>query len=412
MFGQRLKKIGTCAWKSAFILLLFLFLMSSCQEETRKITVEGSFPYLMNQRVVLYHMNSTSLEAVDSTTTDDAGRFRLRLKAEEPEFYSLRFADGKKSITLALHPGEKVVIDAPGKDFWINYRIKGSDDSDRVRELVQNQEEFQEEMKKLGKTFYEKLYTSDFPKVKEGLDSTYRILVKEKRDFTRQFILRNKGYLAGLMALYQQVPSAGAIRSAPVLSMEEDHFYYHLVDSTLNTLYPASTPVRLLRSQMISWEEQQKNKQAISSRAGVGSKAPELIMALMNGDTLRLSALRGHWVCLVFWASWDQKSRMLNKILRECYYAYHYRGVEFVQVSLDRSREAWIKAVADDRLSWYQAGDMKFWNSPAVRLFQVESLPLILIINPGGKIAVRDVQPEALNEIIRDLLKRFSQNNE
>lgn len=388
-----------------------VFVVGACRDKGGKTVIEGTFPYAMNQKVVCFHMNSSALEPVDSTVTDEKGCFRLTLHTDFPEFYSIRFVESNKNIVLAVHPREKIVLVSSAKDFWKNYTVRGSEDSEKVSELIRNQEMFQEDFKMLAKTFYDSLYSPRFAgEIKPELDSAYRCLVDEKKEFVRDFVRKNCSYLAGLMALYQQIPSAELSRSKPVLSPGEDYFYYHIVDSALNVLYPASTPVRLLRSQMIAWSEQKKAKESYVSRAGKGIPAPEIEMVSLNGDTVQLSSFRGKVVCLVFWASWDQKSRALNKMLRQEYFRINPNEVQLLQVSLDRSKDAWQKAVADDRLSWLQVSDLKFWNSPVVKLYSVETLPLIIVIGKDGRIYERDIPPEKLNAVITEARKNSEIN--
>ncbi len=393
------------------LFVTIIFAAGGCSRKGGKTVIEGSFPFAMNQKVVCFHMNSSALEPVDSAVADDKGRFRFTFHTDFPEFYSIQFDESKKNIILAVHPGEKITLASSVKEYWRNYTVRGSEDSEKVNELVRNQELYQEDFRMLAKTFYDSLYSPRFAsEIKPELDSAYNRLVKEKREFVRDFVRKNCSYLAGLMALYQQVPSAELSRSRPVLHPEEDYMYYHMVDSALNVLYPASTPVRMLRSQMIAYEEQRKAKESNVSRAGKGMFAPEIVMVSLNGDTIQLSSFRGKTVCLIFWASWDQKSRALNKMLRQEYFRMNPKEVQLLQISLDRSKDAWQKAVADDRLSWPQVSDLKFWNSPVVKLYSVETLPMIIVVGKDGRIFERDVPPEKLIAVIAAARNNYETN--
>jgi len=66
--------------------------------------------------------------------------------------------------------------------------------------------------------------------------------------------------------------------------------------------------------------------------------------------------------------------------------------------------------VADDRLSWPQVSDLKFWNSPVVKLYSVEALPLIIVIGKDGRIYERDVPPERLGAVIAEARKNSETN--
>ena len=65
-----------------------------------------------------------------------------------------------------------------------------------------------------------------FEKTRIRIDSTYKQIVEEHRDFSKTLIEENPGSLAGLMALYQQLG-----RDIPVFDHNTDFRYYEMVDS-------------------------------------------------------------------------------------------------------------------------------------------------------------------------------------
>ena len=114
--------------------------------------------------------------------------------------------------------------------------------------------------------------------------------------------------------------------------------------------------------------------------------APEIALPDTLGDTILLSSLRGKYVILDFWASWDKQCKANNTVLMDVYKKYHHKGLEIYQVSIDKSEASWKKEINMEELSWHSVCDTRFWNSPTVNIYKVYNLPANFLIDREGKI--------------------------
>jgi thiol-disulfide isomerase/thioredoxin len=129
------------------------------------------------------------------------------------------------------------------------------------------------------------------------------------------------------------------------------------------------------------------------------SKDPE-------GNAIELAnyAGKGKYLLLNFWASWCPDCRKEMPALVELYAAYKDKNFEMVGYSLDKDKEAWIKGIADLKITWAQMSDCDFWNSQGAKLYAVQFIPQTVLINPEGNIIERGLEPDALKEKLAGLL--------
>jgi peroxiredoxin len=383
--------------------IIIAFLFTSCSGGN-SFRIDGTVAGESVQTVYLERLTGSGSEMIDSSSLSSKGTFVLQVKMNEPGFYSLRNKAGF-SIMLAIYPGEKIQIKTEAVSFGKSYQVIGSEDSEKTRILNEKLSQSLDRISSLGVTYQDSLESPNILNIKRGLDSTYRSIIEEQKQYSKQFVLRNPSSLAALLCLYQQIPSANPMQTTSLIDPVKDFYLYALVDSMLMQKYPLSEPVRLLHAQVIDLREQQKENRYGAGQLDAGAVAPDLILPSPMGDTIQLSALRGRYVLLNFWASWSDASRDENQLLKILYQKYHSSGLEIYQVSIDKSKEAWISCIAGSKLPWKHGSDCRYWNSRVVSLYQLHEVPESFVIDREGKIISGNLKGEELTHTLKEVFK-------
>ena len=149
-------------------------------------------------------------------------------------------------------------------------------------------------------------------------------------------------------------------------------------------------------------------------KMSIGQKAPELAFQSPEGKTLKLSDIsKGRVVLLDFWASWCGPCRRSSPGLVALYNKYkdqHFKnaknGFTIVSVSLDQNKEAWVKAISDDKYTWpYHMSDLGAWQSKAADIYGVQFIPQAFLIGPDGKILGKYMFADQAAEEIQKMVK-------
>lgn len=148
-----------------------------------------------------------------------------------------------------------------------------------------------------------------------------------------------------------------------------------------------------------------KQQEADNNKPGIGKPAPDITMPDVNGNNFSLSSLKGKYVLVDFWASWCGPCRKENPNLVAAYNKYKDKNFTVLGVSLDKTKDAWLKAIKEDNLSWPQISDLQFWSSAAVPLYGFEVIPYNVLIDPNGVIIGKELRGAELEAKLEEVLK-------
>lgn len=81
-------------------------------------------------------------------------------------------------------------------------------------------------------------------------------------------------------------------------------------------------------------------------------------------------------------------------------------GLVIIGVALEREnqKKEWIKAIKDDKLTWYNVSNLKFWDDPIAKLYEIDAIPATFLIDENGSIIAKNLKGDDLEKKIKSLL--------
>ncbi|MDR2886892.1 MAG: AhpC/TSA family protein [Bacteroidales bacterium] len=381
------------------ILIATASIMCGCKSKVAEISGTLENP-VAGQYIYLDELLPDQLKTVDSVLIGADGRFGFKKEVTGPSFCILRI-NNSNSLTMLLEPGDNITMNALFDSLSYPSALTGSKSTGLMVEYNLQLRNSIKKFRSLSGIYAENIENPELYKVVESLDSLASTYMSEINTYTKNYIDQNLTSLVSLVALYQQIAP-----NVYVMNPSQDLRYFIKVDSALSKNYPNNELVKSLHEQIVEMAMAIESRSA-NSEALMNMEVPDIALPAPGGDTVKLSSTRGSVVLLDFWASWCEPCRMENPNLVKAYNTYRGKGFQIYQVSLDKTREAWVKGIEEDRLGrWIHVSDLKFWNSPVVAQYKIQSIPGNYLLDKDGRVIAVNLRGEALDRKLAEIFQQ------
>ncbi|NTW32114.1 MAG: AhpC/TSA family protein, partial [Bacteroidetes bacterium] len=339
-----------------FFQILIIVLIAGCagkKADENSFVIHGKFVNTKMDSIYIEELTTTNTKVIDSAVVSEDGEFYFKVKPKETGFYILKL-NANNFVTLLIEKGENLEITADSRQMLKTYTVSGSKGSELIRELNMHVKNNYDKVDSLSKIFNESQKDPNFIKIKESLDSTYRLIFADQKNFAAAFIDKNTSSLACLIAIYQQFGREQLFNP----NNKNDFAYFEKLDKALNLAYPENIHFQDLHKRVAEIKKIEAEKQLAEVKLSIGSKAPDFTLKTPEGTSVSLSSFNGKYLLIDFWASWCAPCRQENPNMVKLYKKYKDKNFTILGVSLDRDNESWTKAIKLDKLIWTQVSDL------------------------------------------------------
>jgi len=364
--------------KKSIYLFAMLIIMAACSSEKQYVVkgkIEGSdsITFFLQKR-----------EAGKTITLDSAvsknGNFTIKGGAVDyPQLVQLVAGDTRKRTSFYL---ENSVITVEGSlDSLFKAEVTGSKTHDEYKSFVDSNKPLSD--------IYSAIY-SQYQQATQSGNTALLAEIENRADSVQNEMLKNqKNFVLNNPASYVTPSILGSIS----YDMEGDEL--ESIISKLDTTIAALPTIVALKERVVQMKA-----------VAIGQKAPDFTMNDVDGNPVSLSSKIGSKLLLIdFWAAWCGPCRKENPNLVKVYNEFSKKGFDVFGVSLDQKKEDWVKAIADDKLTWTHVSDLQYWSNAAAKTYAVSAIPASFLLDETGTIIAKNLRGEDLYNKVKEVLE-------
>ena len=353
------------------------------QLKDNEFIINGDANGVENGKKVFVEIQTETGSVVKDTGVVENGKFELKGITEGIDLGFVRIENEQISLPLILEEG-KIEINIV-KDSLHKSTLGGTPNNDKFQKFNTESRAISEKVAKFEKDNgpeMQKAQMSNDTVTINKLLKEYKKFQNEMNDYSKKFIKENPDAYLSVLLLENFL-------MRQYLTPEEIKSYFEGLDKDVKET-----------------KSGKKIKTALDSMSAIviGKPAPNFSAPSPEGKTISLKESLGKVTIIDFWASWCGPCRAENPNVVALYNEFHPQGLNIIGVSLDKDAAKWKEAIAKDGLIWPHVSNLKFWEDPIAKQYNVQSIPATFILDEKGNIVAKDLRGEELRAKVAALL--------
>lgn len=126
-----------------------------------------------------------------------------------------------------------------------------------------------------------------------------------------------------------------------------------------------------------------------------------------EGKTINWNSVKGKYVLLDFWASWNKESIATQDSLVPVQKALKKNKFVIISLSLDLDKKEWMeKIIQRDTTQWKQVCDFKGWDNSIVKQQGITRIPANILIGPDKRVITQYIRGKELIDKVKQLIEQ------